>query len=183
MIYTNFDAIFPKIAELETRSVTVSEDSHVPIGEYAFLPSFCMDKKCDCRRALINVKQVNPAYGNFHAATISYGWENMGFYREWSQHLSDELLEEFRGPSLDIAQKQSPYADFFLEFFKSELLTDKEYVSRIKRHYAYMKMKQMSKLPKELNKLIDHFGACPCDSGKPFRVCCGKKKSRLSRRR
>lgn len=183
MVYASFDTVFPKIAKLETRFLTVSEDTHVPIGDYGFLPSFCMDKKCDCRRALINVIQMNPDYEQLHAATISYGWEKIGFYREWFSMPSDDVLTEFMGPALDKAQKQSKYANYFLDFFQKILLEDEEYLSRIQRHYAYMKMKQGAKLPKELSRYINHFGKCPCGSGSPFRVCCGKKKSRLSRGR
>ena len=180
MIYANFESIFPKIAKQETRFITIPENDVVPQGDYGLFPSFCMDKKCDCRRALINVLQMNPDYENIHAATISYGWEKMGFYREWSLSLSDEVLQEFKGPALDHMQQQSSFASFFLNYFKDNILADEEYVNRIQRHYAYMKMKQMKKLPKELNRLIDYFGQCPCESGKIFRQCCGKKR-RLSR--
>lgn len=180
MKYAIFKSIFPKIAKQETRFLTISEDSEVPAGEYGLFPSFCMDKKCDCRRALINVLQVNPKYEHIHAATISYGWEKIGFYREWAYGLSDEMLKEFKGPALDIGQQQSPYANHFLDFFKMVVLKDEEYIQRIQRHYAYVKMKQGAKLPKDLNRLIDYFGKCPCQSGKIFRQCCGKKR-RLSR--
>ena len=183
MIYADFNSIFPKIAKQETRFVTVTENTYVPIGEYAFLPSFCMDKKCDCRRALINVIQMHPAHKELHAATISYGWEKIGFYRAWSLGLSVEMLKEFKGPALDVSQKQSKYAAYFLDLFQKTLLKDEEYITRIKKQYAYVKMQQVKKLPKELNRLIDYFGDCPCGSEKPFRMCCGKKKSRLSRSR
>lgn len=181
MVYKMFESIFPKIARQETRFITIPAGDAIPQGDYGLLPSFCMTKSCDCRRALINVLQMNPNYEQIHAATISYGWEKLGFYREWSLSLSDEMLQEFKGPSLDMMQQQSPYANFFLEFFKSQVITDKEYVRRMQRHYAYVKMQQMKKLPKDLNRLIDYFGECPCGSGKIFRICCGKKKSRLRR--
>jgi len=179
-MYASFHSIFPKIAKQETRFITVPENGKVPQGDYGYFPSFCTDKDCDCRRTLINVLQVNPDYPDTHAATISYGWEKMGFYKEWGGGLPLDVLNDFKGPSLEVMQQQSSYANYFLEIFQNILSTDEEYANRIQRHYAYIKMKQMKKLPKELNQLIDYFGQCPCESGKTFRQCCGKKR-RLSR--
>jgi hypothetical protein len=79
-----------------------------------------------------------------------------------------------------MVQQQSPYSNYFLDIFKKIILIDEEYVQRIQRHYAYAKMKQGAKLSKELNRLIDYFGKCPCNSEKIFRQYCGKKR-RFSR--
>ena len=75
-------------------------------------------------------------------ATISYGWEPLRFYEEWSSGLPDNSLREFKGPALDTFQPQSKYANYFLDFFTLKLTTDAKYVERLKRHYAYMKYKQ-----------------------------------------
>lgn len=47
---------FPKIAEKETRSITIMDNSHgLENGQYGFIELFCTDRTCDCRRAMIKV--------------------------------------------------------------------------------------------------------------------------------
>lgn len=181
MHFTIFHHLFPKIAEKETRFVHVLKKGVLPLGSYGFFHSYCMDKTCDCRKSFISVLQVNPDFEAFHAATISYGWEDLSFYEEWTSFMNEETLEEFKGPSLDLMQKQSRYAENFLDYFKTILMPDEEYMSRYPRHYAYFKQKIGMRLPKELRDLIDLNGPCPCQSGSSFRRCCGMKKKTTRR--
>jgi len=75
MLYEPFFKLFPKIAEKKTRTITFLTDDDIPIGSYAFVPAYCASKKCDCRRALINVYPDKvEAYTKPQIATISYGW-------------------------------------------------------------------------------------------------------------
>lgn len=173
MDYTNFHEILPKIAEKQTRMVTIVNDKNVPDGEYVFMDAHCTDKTCDCRRMFIHVLQFHPEYEPHHVATISYGWEPMSFYRNWSRGLTIEMLKNFKGPCLDAYQRQSPHAPFFLEFFKNMIATDSAYLNRLKKHYALFKWRIGMKLPKDIP--FDPDMLCPCGSEKKFKFCCGKK--------
>jgi hypothetical protein len=173
MQFIPFNEKLPKIAEKETRFVTIHNDPNVPDGEYAFLDVHCADKTCDCRRVFIFVIQVNPAYKQGQVATISYGWESFAFYRKWSHGLTNDMLQEFKGPALDSYQKQSPYAPYFLEFFKNMIANEPTYINRLKKHYNLFKWKTGMKLPKDI--LFDPMIPCPCGSEKKYKFCCGKK--------
>jgi len=55
----SFSVLFPDLAEHETRVVHIMREgdtgepgSTLPIGKYAFLEFFCVDQRCDCRRAV-----------------------------------------------------------------------------------------------------------------------------------
>ncbi|MCB0595702.1 MAG: SEC-C domain-containing protein [Lewinellaceae bacterium] len=182
MYFKAFHAEFEKIARLQTRSLTIVGEQKIPKGDYAFLPMYCKDKKCDCRRTLINVLQVTPEYGPFHAATISYGWEPLDFYRDWAKALSEEEIKIMKGPALDHFNTQSPSASHLLESFVN-LVLDDDYSERLKRQYAMFKYKIGMKLPPDLEKQADLSGECPCGSGRPFKLCCGRGKfSRRYRR-
>lgn len=182
MHFKAFHAEFEKIARRQTRSLSIRGEPGIPDGDYAFLPMYCKDKTCDCRRTLINVLQVSPEYGPFHAATISYGWEPLSFYRDWAGALSEEEIKAFKGPALDVFNTQSPSAPYLLESFKNIVL-DEVYAERIKRQYAMFKYKAGMKLPPELLKQGDFSGGCPCESGRPFMLCCGRSRRPRRRRR
>lgn len=182
MYFKAFHEELEKIARKETRSLSIFKDPDIPNGDYAFLPMFCNDKKCDCRRALITVLQVTPEYGPFHGATISYGWEPLSFYRKWSNALTDEEVKAMKGPVLAQFNKQSEHAEPLLESFIRTVLDD-EYSQRLQRQYAQFKYKIGMKLSPELSRQGDITGECPCGSGRPFRMCCGRGKfSRRYRR-
>ena len=173
MEFITFHNLLPKIAEKETRFATIRNDEDIPDGDYAFMDVHCADKTCDCRRIFVNVIQVNPAYKQQHVATISYGWEPYAFYRHWSKSLTNEMVKEFKGPSLDAYQKQSPHAPHLLAFFKNMIATEPAYVNRLKKHYKLFKWRTGMKLPKDMP--FDPMIPCPCGSEKKFKFCCGKK--------
>jgi len=141
MIFKRFLDLFPEIAENETRRITLRRDPLIPDGEYAFVDSYCVDKTCDCRRVYFEVLQIDPNYEPIHAATISYGWEDLDFYLSWSPYLPPSLAAEMHGACLEEPQVQSKYSKRFLDLFKSRFLTDPAYIDRIKRHYAMFKAK------------------------------------------
>ena len=184
MHYEPFYAQYPKIAEKETRVLTFLTNETMPIGSYAFVPSYCNDKKCDCRRTLINVYEDKiEAYRKSPLATISYGWMEDSFYEDWFGSIDEEMLAEFKGPALDSMQTQSKYAPILLKAFSESIIIDPRYVERLKRHYALYKYKKGMLMPTELKKYIKPLEACTCDSGKIFKLCCGKRRSRMHRRR
>ena len=66
---------------------------------------------------------------------FSWGWEPDEFNRKWASFpLSEEDMEELRGPGLVRLTNQSEEADEMLEQFRG-MLRDKKYANRIKRHY------------------------------------------------
>ena len=172
MTYSPYYSFFPKIIALQIRSATIRNDAKIPNGDYAFLEVFCNNKTCDCRRAMINVEQVNPEFPKFRAATLSYGWETSAFYKNWSPSMSPKMLAEFKGPCLDTHQPQSAHALYFLEFFKNMIATDTAYHNRLKTHYAQFKWAQGAKIPIQMK--FDPLTLCPCNSGAKFKFCCGK---------
>lgn len=75
MPFEPFHERFPKIAEKETRLVTVfeSQDSNLPAAEYSFIEMFCNEPGCDCRRVFYSV--VSSVDFNVKAV-IAWGWED-----------------------------------------------------------------------------------------------------------
>jgi hypothetical protein len=172
MIFKRFMDFFPEIAEKETRRIILRNDPRIPDGEYAFLDSFCEDKDCDCRRVYFEVLQIDPDYEPIYAATISYGWEELNFYLSWSPHTSMEMATDMKGPILQPLQRQSPYAEKFIELFESKFLIDPAYIDRIKRHYILFKAKLRGKAIKKICKEYDIYASCPCGSGRKLKYCC-----------
>ncbi len=140
MPYIGFYEYFPEIAKNETRSITVMEKSNtgLPAGEYGFLELYCNERKCDCRRVFFYV--VTPSRTQ-PLAVIAYGWENPEFYARWMRDDSPEVIEELKGPSLNMASPQSNLAPAILNLVKEVLLKDKSYIDRIKSHYAMFREK------------------------------------------
>ena len=145
MPYVPFYEYFPEIAKSETRSITIPKrlPSGLPAGEYGFLEMYCNERKCDCRRVFFYV--VSPS-NKEPLAVIAYGWENPEFYARWMRDDSPEVIEELKGPSLNITSPQSNLAPAILELVKEVLLQDKSYVDRIKVHYRMFREKVDRKL-------------------------------------
>lgn len=177
MIFKRFIEFFPEMAEKETRRITLRNDPQIPDGEYAFVDSFCDDKDCDCRRVYFDVLQIDPHYKPIHAATISYGWEDLDFYLSWSPYLPPEVATELKGPILQPSEKQSRYGQRFLKLFESKLLADPDYIERIKRHYVMFKAKSGGKAIGKICKGYDKYGPCFCGSGKKLRFCCLRERT------
>jgi hypothetical protein len=139
MSHKAFDEFFPEIAEKETRVVIVSDQSitGLPPGAYALIDLYCTDPDCDCRNVYIHVfheKFPGPI------ATITYGWENLSYYKEWmGGDEDDDILTQFKGPALAIGARQSQFSGEWLRIFEDILQTDKEYANRLQRHYQLVK--------------------------------------------
>ncbi len=152
MFFKSFIDFFPEIAEKETRRITIRNDPQIPDGEYAFIDSYCENKDCDCRRVYFDVIQIDPDYEPIHAATISYGWEDLDFYLSWSPDIPPERAVAMKGPILQPYQNQSQYAQRFLELFEIKFLIDQAYIERIKRHYALFKANLRGKAIRKIHK-------------------------------
>lgn len=176
MFYAPFYHEFPKIAEFQTRvlSVLISNDGELPIGDYSFIDAFCTDKKCDCRRAMIYIHSSNQRANADPISILSYGWEPKPFYKKLFPQLPSSAIDWFKGPGLDPYQPQSEHAGKFLEHFL-DYLQDEKYRNRIIRHYIMYKQKIGMKIPKDLEIWSVGMQDCGCRSGLKFKFCCGAK--------
>ncbi len=134
-------AKLPKLAEKETRClIFFQEKEGIPPGKYVLMESYCNDPSCDCRRVFINILHENKTLATIDhkiLATIGYGWESLEFYKNWMG--DDELIEEIKGPTLELTGPWTKFAPAFLKIFKTVVLKDKAYVERLKRHYHLFK--------------------------------------------
>jgi hypothetical protein len=133
MPFTPLAVVLPEIAERETRSITTLDQGEIAF-RHLFSESFCDEPGCDCRRVFIHVFSDDPARPK-PRATISWGWEDAQFYHDWARFpLTDDDLEELKGPALARLQPQSEEAPELLESFRL-LLQDPDYAARIEAHY------------------------------------------------
>ena len=119
-----FVRYFKEIGEAETRTIHMLDESAegIPKGEYALAEFYCTDRKCDCQRVMFNV--ISREEG--HVASISFGFDPNG---------------PMPGPYLDPINKQSSYAAELLQLVNDLVLSDANYVARLKRHYKMLKDK------------------------------------------
>ncbi len=178
MPYTLFYERFPELAEEETRSLILLNDPELPDDEYAFIESYCDEPDCDCRRVFFNVLASRR---NKILAVIAYGWESKRFYANWFGANDPETIRDLQGPILNPASPQSKLAPTLLQKVEDILLKDRNYVNRLKRHYAMFKeaidkeeVKQSQPRKPASVKKISRNAPCPCGSGKKYKKCCGK---------
>ncbi len=141
MPYQLFHDIFPNQAERETRVIHLSGPhpfTGVPAGEYGLLEAFCNEKGCDCRRVMW---MVSSGRTNETVAVVAYGWGSPSFYRNWYGGDDPYIVQEMRGPILNLASPQGPYAPAILDMLTRIILTDKQYIARVKRHYTQFRNK------------------------------------------
>jgi hypothetical protein len=135
MAYIPFHDICPKIAEQETRVISILNNGNefgLPIGDYAFVELFC--DECDCRRVFLHVFRNQE-----NEATIAYGWASLSFYRKEFKGFSEKDIEELKGPTLELFQYQSNISGGIFKLFNKILFSDKAYLARIERHYNQFK--------------------------------------------
>lgn len=135
MPYIPFYEICPRIAEKETRVITLLQEDNefdLPQGDYVFFELFC--DECDCRRVFLQVLLSQKI-----VATIAYGWENISFYRNEFKGFTENEIKELKGPSIDPFQYQSDISNQILRMFNQILFSDKEYLKRITKHYDQFK--------------------------------------------
>jgi|AntRauTorcE11898_2_1112593.scaffolds.fasta_scaffold03083_6 hypothetical protein len=135
MPYVPLYNICPGIAEKETRVISIQQNDnefHLPQGDYVFIELFC--DECDCRRVFLQVFMNQKA-----VATIAYGWEKLSYYKKEFRGFNEKDIKELKGPALDSFQYQSDISDRVLKMFNKILLSDIEYLDRIKKHYDQFK--------------------------------------------
>jgi len=134
MPYASFHDYFPDIAEQETRTITVLENSpwHLPPAHYSLLEMYCDEPDCDCRRVFFYVVS---SLTNHAAAVIAYGWESLEFYAEWMGDDDPEIINSLKGPVLNSMSPQSKIAPILLDLIQEVVLNDQIYIQRLKTHY------------------------------------------------
>jgi hypothetical protein len=167
-----FFSKFPDIAAVET-PIIIYNNKKIPDGIYGLYESFCDEEDCDCRRVFINV--ISKDSMNDIQATITYGWETPEFYGKWMTFCDNKLIEMMTRPHLEIGHRQSKYSNDFLELFLN-IIKDKEYVERIKRHYFLFKEAVNKKNHETKAEKIGRNEICPCGSDKKYKKCCGGAK-------
>ena len=140
MPYVSFHEHLPEIAERETRTITILEQSSsgLPPGQYSLVEMYCDERGCDCRRVFFYVisslkKDVE--------AVIAYGWERPEFYARWMGDDDPEIIKDLQGPILNMGSPQSSSAPAILEIVKDIILQDIAYIERIKTHYKMFRDK------------------------------------------
>lgn len=136
MDYAPFQEQFPNIAEQETRSLTVTRDTEVPAGTYLLMELYCTEPDCDCRRVFLDTVSVEE---NETVAVIAYGWEDREYYEDWFGMDMPQMIDELKGPALNLASPQSEYASAMLKTIEEHVLNDDAYVKRIQNHYQMFK--------------------------------------------
>ena len=140
MPYQSFHDLFPKTAERETRTITVSRGSDLglPQGQYSFVEMFCDEKGCDCRRVFFYV--VSSLRQDVEAV-VAWGWETSDFYARWLKDDDPKMLAALKGPILNRGSPQTSLAPAILDLCRNVLLRDEAYVERVKRHYEMFREK------------------------------------------
>ena len=140
MPYAFFNELCPELAENETRTITVLEQSDLPLpsGEYALLEMFCNERNCDCRRVFFYVVS---SLKNDVEAVIAYGWESLEFYAKWMRNDDPEIIKDLQGPVLNMGSPQSSLAPAILDMVKDVVLKDSAYIERVKTHYRIFRGK------------------------------------------
>lgn len=140
MPYAFFNELCPDLAKNETRTITIFEDSDIPLrpGEYALLEMFCNERKCDCRRVFFYV--VSP--GSMKPlAVVAYGWESRKFYAKWLRSDDPEMVSDLQGPILNPGSPLSDLSPAILDMIENIVLKDDAYIERVKTHYNIYRAK------------------------------------------
>lgn len=174
MPYETFHTRFPEIAENETRTIMVVNDPDLPEDTYTLFELYCNELDCDCRRVFFNVYS---GQREEVVAVVAYGWESRKFYREWLGRDDPEIIEDLKGPVLNLLSPQSELAPMLLERIKL-VLNDQAYVSRLKRHYRMFREtvdKGKQERQVQRGEKVGRNDPCPCGSGRKYKRCCGRR--------
>ncbi|HEY5512135.1 MAG TPA: hypothetical protein VIK40_00695 [Geomonas sp.] len=117
-----YPQIFPDSDDAVLTLKLDRKSGRIPKGDYSFVECYCTDPQCDCRRvtlAVINEKTKQKAL-------ISLGFDQEG---------------PLAGPFLDPSHRQSAYADELLVLFVMILNDDRDWLSRMYRHYRAVRKK------------------------------------------
>lgn len=181
MPYVSFSKYFPDLAQKETRWIIAVSDPDLPTDKYGLIELYCDEENCDCRRVFLNV--ISEKTGRT-LALINYGWESREYYVRWMGDDDPLVIEDLKGPTLNISSPHSGLAHIFLERVKQYVLKDSAYIERLKRHYDLFKeviekqaqgkrsLSDGNRSEANRSKKVGRNDPCPCGSGKKFKKCC-----------
>lgn len=130
---TNFLFKYPKIAEKELMGFNkLSNEKNIPKGEYLIHEMYCTDIDCDCRRVCFCI-----IWDNGKSYYLDYWFETTSFYKKFF-FWDSKLAEEATWLSVNELQWNPAESELMLDTMK-EVLNDKKYVKRLKKHYNLMK--------------------------------------------
>jgi hypothetical protein len=151
MAYVRLYDLFPDVAMEETRTLTVFSYNKygVPPGNYGLIEMYCNDEGCDCRRVFLAV--ISSVTKSIEAV-ITFGWESKAFYARWMNRgtgtsyskmdaFDREIGDNMHGIHLNLASEQSKIAPNIMQMVTELVLSDKDYVDRLKRHYKLFRSK------------------------------------------
>ena len=133
--FVPFFELFPYEAEMNTRKIFLSKDIHgLSRGAYLFVENYCVDKKCDCRKVMINVVQMGDE--PVILGTVGFGWEDEAYYIKWIGDKDNGRL--MVGAYLEPGGIQTSYAQNCFKLVKNSL-KDSHYIDLIKERYRAFK--------------------------------------------
>jgi len=130
-----FQRIGPRAFD-EMRTLTFSGHPVIPDGTYGLLEFYCEKPGCDCRRVVLHVVREDTGLKSW--ASINFGWEPEAFYVQWMSG-NAKAAKGMAGASLDTLNPQTEHAPAFFAVVEDGVLTDADYVARLRRHYAEFK--------------------------------------------
>jgi hypothetical protein len=145
MIFTPFLEKFPKIAEKDTRTFAVLDDSGLLKNQYGLFETYCNDPACDCQRVLLNVIDLKTGETS---AIIAFGWKSKEFYSNQIGTSNENTLHSIKGPALDTTGPKTEKANLLLEQV-GYILKDKSYIGKLIRHYNMFKETIMTEYKKK----------------------------------
>lgn len=121
----SFQAYFPEVAAMETRTAIVRSHPSLPPGDYTFQELYCIRHGCDCRNVILSVSDdTGRTLATLNHALDPDGFKDIGEPRTF----------------LDGLNIQTEHATALLELYKSSVL-DSAYAERLERHYRMIKEK------------------------------------------
>jgi len=133
MFLTNFGLKYPKLAEKETRVVTILSDKEkIDKWEYVIQELYCTNKTCDCRKVSFNV--IWPKEEIYY---FDYWFEEPNYYMDWWIWDLD-WAKEMSWLSVNEMAWNYIKSELFLNTIKW-VLNDEKYIDRLKKHYFLMK--------------------------------------------
>jgi uncharacterized protein YecA (UPF0149 family) len=90
--------------------------------------------------------------------------------------IAAEVINELKGPILNLLSPQSELAPALLKRVKEVVLRDRLYVERLKQHYQLFRKtvegKHYTAMPGMASKKVGRNDPCPCGSGRKYKYCC-----------
>lgn len=178
MQYAALGNYLPDLAENETRKVTLlGKSDDILDFSFGLVEMYCTTPGCDCRRVMFSVISDDTMK---KIAIINYGWESRKFYIDWMGDDDKNIIDDLKGPCLNLNSPFDHRALGILEVVK-DVLRDKAYVERLKKHYRLFKRevdKNNSNNSEELSYVRQYTASrnepCHCGSGKKYKKCCLK---------